>query len=187
MKYLIGLILSIMVIIFIIIKLLGSGGGDSSQTEPVNKSLASYADTATTVQFTIDNPVQAAINHNDIIVTVGRSSAVLTITRGYDGEVISSKSYPNSVNGYTNFLMGLQRSGEFTKGNHDPAVSDARGFCATGNRYIYEIIDPGGNPTQHLWSTSCGVKTFEGNISVTQRLFRAQIPDFNALTQNISF
>lgn len=185
MRYLIGLILCILVIIFIIIKLLGGGGSDNTQQVP--KSLMSYADTGTTVRYTMDNPIQAPQNHRSIIITVGNVDANLTITKGFDGEIISSKNFDNTVNSYSNFLAGLQRSGNFTHGNSDPKFADQSGYCATGNRYSYDIISPEGTVVQHFWSTSCGVKTFEGNINIVQRLFQAQIPDFNSLTSGADF
>jgi hypothetical protein len=191
MKYLIGLILSILVILFIIIKLLSGGGGGNgantsiTQTQP--KSLADYADTDVTVRYTIDNPVQAPATHRDIIITVGRDSADLTVTKGYDGEVIKHKAYPNSENSYANFLMALDRSAKFTKGKDDPSLRDGRGYCATRDRFIYEIVAADGSLIQHFWSTSCRTATFEGDNGITRDLFISQIPDFDALTLNVSY
>jgi hypothetical protein len=55
MRYLIGVILAIVVIIFVIIKLLSGGGSDTTKQAP---DLISYANTDTSVRYTIDNPVQ---------------------------------------------------------------------------------------------------------------------------------
>ena len=184
MRYLIGLILSIAVIVFIIIKLLGGGGGSTVSVTP--KSLASYATSDVTVRYTIDNPVQAAQTHNDVSIDVGNAQAVMTVTRGYDGEVVRTKSYPMSVTAYETFLLSLDRTGNFTSGNTDPALLDERGFCANGNRYLYEIIGSDGAAIQHFWSTSCGVKTFRGDSKEVERLFVNQIPDYASMLEGIS-
>lgn len=186
MRYLIGLILSIAVIVFIIIRLLIGGGGDTTTSE-APQSLASYANSDVTVRYTIDNPVQAAQTHNDIIIDVGNAEAVLTITKGYNGEVVRTKSYPTGVEAYETFLLALDRTGNFTNGNTDPALRDERGYCANGNRYIYQIIGSDGTAIQHFWSTSCGTKTFQGDSREVERLFVNQIPDYGSLVEGVAY
>jgi hypothetical protein len=175
MRYLIGILLFIFLIIFVIIKLLSGG---SSEKPAVPPSLASYAGTSTTVRYTSDNPVQAAENHRTASIEVGNTAATLTITKGYDGEVMLTKSYPMSTEGYETFLLSLQRTAGFTLGNDDADVRDERGYCANGYRYGYDIIDGGGSTIQHFWSTSCKEKTFNGLPDAVRRLFLAQIPDY---------
>jgi hypothetical protein len=183
MRYLIGLVIFILLIIFLIIKLL-SGGSHKPALPP---SLSSYADTATTVRYTIDNPVQAAETHNDIVIEVGSSSADIKITKGYDGEVVKEQSFPMSNAAYANFLLSLQHSGGYTLGNTDPALADERGYCATGDRYSYDIVSGDGRRLQHLWSTSCKEKTFKGRPDVVRQLFTAQIPGFDDYTADVDF
>lgn len=184
MKYLIGIVVAILIIIFVIIKLL-SGGSSQPATEA--RHLLQYAKTDTVVRYTIDNPVQANDSHKDIIVTVGKDQATLTVTQGYEGTVVRSKSYDNNENAYATLLAALERSGGYTLGNTDKDLQDERGYCATGDRYDYDIIDGSGNRIQHLWSTSCKDKTFKGNIDIVNNLFRAQIPDFDSLTSDVNY
>jgi hypothetical protein len=184
MKYLIGLVIAIFVILFIIIRLLTGGSRDAV---PAPTPLSDYATTDTIVRYTVDNPVQAGQTHNDIIVSIGKNNANMTITRGYEGEVVSSKDYPMSTTSYKAFLMSLDRTGLYTKGVKDDALRDETGICATGERFIYEIVGSNEEKIQHLWSTSCGSKTFQGNIDAVQSLFQSQIPDYDALTQDINF
>ncbi len=185
MRYLIGLIIAIAVIIFVIIRLLIGGGSNTPQVTPA--TLANYADSDTTVRYSIDNPVQAGENHRDIIIVVGDSSATITVTKGYQGEVLNSESYPTSVEAYRTFLLALDHSANFTKGNSNPAYKDERGYCATGNRYSYDIVDGDGKEIQHFWSTSCKDKTFQGDVGITQQLFQAQIPNFADLVQSVQY
>jgi hypothetical protein len=171
-------------LIFLIIKLLTGGSG---QKELVPPNLISFANTDTTVRYIIDNPTQNDATHRDIIITVGRGDATLTVTGGYNGNVISSRSYPNNPNAYAAFLAGLDKSGEYTNGNSNPKFQDERGYCATGDRFSYDIVDDGGNRIQHFWSTSCSEKTFKGKSDIVNRLFRGQIPDFDELTRDVDY
>jgi hypothetical protein len=182
MRYLIGILLFIFLIIFVIVKLL-TGGSDEQPKLPPN--LSSYADTTTTVRYKIDTPVSAAETHRVVTIEVGNNSAVFTVSKGYDGEVIQSRSYPVTTNGYATFLLSLQRTGGFNQGNDDESLRDERGYCATGNRYSYDIVRGDGSLIQHYWSTSCKQKTFEGIPGQVQELFMAQVPDFDDLTQDI--
>jgi hypothetical protein len=183
MRYLIGLVIFILLIIFLIIKLL-TGGGSKPNLPP---SLSSYANTATTVRYIIDNPVQAPQNHNDIVIEVGSSSADIKITKGYDGEVVKEQSFPMSDSAYATFLLALQHSGGYTLGNNDPALRDERGYCATGNRYSYDIVSGDGDRLQHYWSTSCSQKTFKGLPEIVRNLFTAKIPNFDDYTADINY
>lgn len=185
MRYLIGLAVAIAVIIFIIIRLL-SGGGSSAPGSGAT-DLLGLADTDSVVRLTISNPVQAASTHREIQITVGREATDFTLYKGYDGDVIRTKSYDMNEASYSDFLHALQVSGNYTKGNDDPAFADEHGYCATGDRYVYEIIDADGNVDQHYWSTSCGPKTFRGDADEVQKLFQLQVPDYFELTTDVEF
>jgi hypothetical protein len=184
MRFLIGVLVFIFILIFIIIKLLTGGSSEQKNLPP---SLISYANSDTTVRYVIDNPVQNDASHRDIIVTVGKDAATLTITGGYNGNIVSTQSFTSNPNAYAAFLASLDKSANFTKGSTDTSAQDERGYCATGNRYSYDIVDGDGKRIQHFWSTSCGVKTFKGDTSVVSQLFRNQIPDFDQLTADIDY
>lgn len=182
MKFLIGLVVAIAVIIFIIIKLLSGGGGQAPQPKP---QLESYAGTDTTMRMTIENPTQSPQTHREIQITVGNDDASLVVYKGYQQDVVRSKSYPMDTAAYRDFLRGLRLTGHYTDGNDNPDLRDEHGYCATGDRYVYEIIDGDGNAIQHYWSTSCGIKTFKGNINAVQELFQKQIPAYDDLTDDV--
>lgn len=184
MKYLIGLVVTILVILFIIVRLLGGGGDKSSE---VPKKLADYGATSTTMRYVIDTAIVAPENHRRVEIIVGRDDAVLNVQKGYDGEIIRSRSYDMTPSAYTNFLFALDRTAGYTKGNDDSNVRDERGYCATGNRFSYDIIDGSGTLLQHYWSTTCKQRTFNGDAGAVMSLFEDQIPDFNQLTQDVDF
>jgi hypothetical protein len=183
MRYLIGLLITIAVIIFVIIRLL-AGGGNPAPGVPT-KDLVSLADTDSVVRLTISNPVQAAKTHRDIQITVGRDATDFVLLRGYSGDVVRSKTYEMNQTSYSDFLHALEVSGSYTKGNDDPALADEHGYCATGDRYVYEIIDGDGKVDQHYWSTDCGQKTFRGDAETVQKLFQLQVPDYFDLTRDV--
>jgi hypothetical protein len=184
MRYLIGLLITIAVIIFIIIRLLAGGGGDNA---PKAQQLAELAATDTKVRLTIENPVQATETHREIEITVGRNSADFVLYRGYENDTIRSKTYGMNETSYADFLRSLQLSGKYTEGSNDASLRDERGYCATGTRYVYEIIDENNSVTQHYWSTSCGPKTFGGDAEVVQNLFQLQVPDYFDLIEDVAF
>lgn len=184
-RYVIGFLVAVGMIVLVIILIVRSlVSSPSAPSGPVAQGLPSYAGTATTVQFTIDSPEGAPSAHNDIIINVGNYQATLTITQGYDGQVVSTKSYPMSTSAYATFLKALNYNG-FTAG--DPSgPKDENGHCALGTRYVYEILDPSGNTLQHFWYTSCGSGTFQGSVAAIHDLFTMQIPDYSTLTSGIN-
>lgn len=181
MRYLIGLLVAIAVIIFIIIRLLTGGGSPA----PKATDLVGLADTDSVVRMTLSNPVQAASTHREIQITVGRDATDFVLYKGYNGDVVRSKTYDMNQASYSDFLHALEISGHFTKGNDDPAFADEHGYCATGDRYVYEIIDGDGTVKQHYWSTGCGPKTFRGDADTVQKLFQLQVPDYFDLTGDV--
>lgn len=186
MRYIIGFILSIILIIFALTLIFRSHNNDATEVPKASIVLLDYANTDKTVEYTIDNPVSANQTHSQISITVGRDAATLNVYRGYQEEVLRTQTYPNNQTAYANFLRALQVAG-YTTGKDDADLRDERGFCPAGRRYIYEIKD-GATSTQRLWSTSCNtsIGNFKGNASVVRDLFIKQIPDYGKLTSNIS-
>lgn len=182
MRYFIGFLVSIGLIITLII-LLFSGSSSPKQATP--KLLSSYAGTNAVVQMTIDGPVTAQQTHTQVRVTVGRDQATFQQFQGYDGIIVKSKSYDNTANSYNVFLRALAHAG-FTQGNKNATINDSTGYCPLGEVYTFELIDSG-NQLEKFWTTSCGSpKTFTGNASLVTSLFRSQIPDYQTLIQNIN-
>jgi hypothetical protein len=184
MRYIIGVFVTIG-LLFLLIFVLVMGGGKGSNTSKVPstmKALQTYANTDATVRVTIAGPVVASQDYKETRISVNRTTATMESINGYDGVVSNSKSYPNTREGYVSFLRSIDRAG-FTKGDTSKTLADERGYCALGNRYVFELVE-NGKTLQRFWSTSCtGVKTYQGNASTTLQLFERQIPDFSALVQ----
>jgi hypothetical protein len=181
MRYITGILIAIGLVILTIILIIKafSGGGGPANT-PTQIDLNSYASTSAVMQMTIDGPVNADKTHNQIRVTVGRDETTLQILKGYQGSVVSTKTFANNQDSYTQFLHALNVAG-FTKGNTDPSVRDERGYCPTGERFIFEAIS-GGQDVMRWWKTSCSEGNFRGKSDVVRALFKAQVPDYNLLT-----
>jgi len=83
-------------------------------------------------------------------------------------------------------LLALAHAG-FTIGNAAPSVSDERGYCALGDRYVFELRQDN-KDLERYWATSCGSpKTYQGVLNLTLELFQAQVPQYANLTQNLRF
>jgi len=180
-RYFIGILVSIGLLVLLVV-LLFSGNKPSSRGA-VPKSLSSYANTDALVRMTIDGPITAGQDHNSVQITVGQNSATLNLIQGYDNNVIESKTYPNTQNGYSAFLYSLYYAG-YSLGNNAENLKNDLGYCSIGNRYIFELIQNGNDLTRY-WTTNCGgvKKTYNGDSNLTIDLFKAQIPDYYSLTR----
>ena len=182
MKYFVGFLITLG-LIFLLIILLFRGGGEP-KTPTSNKTLVSYASTSAEVSLTTDGPINAVSEHRQIRITVSRDNVTYEELQGYDGNVTKMQPFANTENAYSNFLRALAIAG-FTKGNTDKAMNDERGYCALGNRHIFEM-NQAGRQIQRFWATSCGnPKTYLGNLSLTLELFQAQVPGYSDLSQDV--
>lgn len=180
-RYFIGFI-AIFGLITLMIILIFHGGG---KPKPTPRTLESYATTDAQVRLTIDGPINADQIHQQVQIIVSNISSTFKQIQGYQGNVVNQKSYASNVNAYTNFLAALGHAG-FTSGTNNPALKNEMGYCPLGSRYIFELQQDG-QDIERFWSTSCGSpKTYAGNTGLTLTLFQAQIPDYNALTTNLS-
>lgn len=168
-----GLVILVLVLIF--------GGGKSKQISPLPGPLPTFANSGTVVSLTNSGPITALQNHNSVVIRVSQNSTTFNLIQGYDNNVISSKLFPNTQNGFNSFLYAIYYAG-FTKGNIAPNLKTEVGFCPLGNRYVYEI-DQNGKVLQRYWDTNCIAtpKTFSGNSSLVITLFQLQVPGYNTL------
>lgn len=180
MRFIIGVLIAIGLVVLIIVLIL-SGGGPS----PQKPSLISYANTSTVVRMTIDGAVVADQNHREIEVTVGQNSSSLQIIAGYQDHVIKTKSYSNNESSYNVFLHALQLAG-YTNGDDSASLKDDLGVCPLGDRFIFTIQN-GSDQIQRYWTTNCnGGGSFKGNTDLVITLFQRQIPDYSSLTENVA-
>jgi hypothetical protein len=183
MRYFLAFLV-LVALIFVLILLFFGGGKSKAPLTP--KTLDSYATTDAEVQLTIDGPINANQNHQGVHITVSRDDVTFEQLQGYDGDAVNTQIFANTESAYTNFLLALAHAG-FTKGNNDPNARDERGFCPEGERYVFELTQDN-KDIERYWSTSCGApQTYQGAVGLTLDLFKAQVPNFIGLTQNIVF
>ncbi len=186
MKYFIGFLASIGLVILVFVLVLRGFGGRHGTTN--QSPLTDYANSDAIVRMTVDGPIVSDQQHQAYRITVGRSETRIETLQGYEYDAIDTKMYSNNQPGFTNFLRALDLAG-FTKGvkNTDSQADDERGVCAFGSRYVLEIIS-GTSQIQRYWATSCGGQgTFKGNAVTVKRLFDKQVPtsDYSLLVSKL--
>jgi len=182
MRYFVAFLVTIGLIVLVLF-LLFSGGG--SKQSPAAIDLTKYINTGSRAQLYIEGPVVADENHQELEIDISQDQVAMTIYKGYQRTIVTTKSYANNENSYSEFLYSLERLG-YTKGNSAKSVANESGYCAEGNRDVYSFND-GSKDLFRFWSTTCGPKTYGGDIASTVLLFENQVPDFNTLAQQIQF
>lgn len=184
MRYIVGLLLGIglIVLTFILIFRAFSGGNDTPETPAIN--LPSYANTNTVMRYTIDGAIVSQQNHSRIRITVSKDTVLYEQIQGYEGTLVQSKTYPTNTQAYATFLRALDIAG-FDDGNKE-ITKDERGYCPSGKRYIYEALD-GSESVLRWWGTSCSNDqgSFLGRDSTVRTLFQKQVPDYNDLSRTV--
>jgi hypothetical protein len=185
MRYYIGLLITLGLLILVLFLLFHGSGKTNVPT--TSEPLFSYANTGSEVRLTIDGPINANEDHQQVQITVNQNVVTFDQLQGYDGNVVNQQQFANSENAYTAFLYALALNG-FTDGNSSSALSNEQGHCALGERYTFELIQ-GGNDLEHYWATSCTnvIKSFNGDLPLMLTLFEAQIPNYQTLVKNVTF
>lgn len=179
MRYFIGTLIAIALIIVIIVLLLT--GGSKPAPQPIN--LSNLSTTGDKVQLVIDGEVTANSEHREIRITVGRRTSTVDVIKGYRGEVISSHTVDNNSDAYYVFLKALELAG-FNLGKSGPSYNP--GFCPLGQRHIYKVISATGKVRQSFWGSTCGGGSFTGNANLIITLFQKQIPKYDDYTSDVS-
>jgi hypothetical protein len=184
MRYIVGIILIVVLVIFSVIFFSGGSKNGSKQKAQVPKILPDYANTSAEVQLTSDGIINADQIHRSIIINVSNTSSTLEVVQGYQNNVIQTNTFPNNQDSFSKFLYALYHS-SFTK-LRKTKLTNSAGVCPLGNRYTYEIKNVPGNKDISTWSTSCGGNgTFGGIAPQVRQLFQLQIPNYTRLTEGV--
>jgi hypothetical protein len=184
MRYFFGFLVAIGLIIFIIILIFGGGGKQKAIVQTTGRALESYANTSAEVRMTIDGPVNAAQDHQQVRITVNSNEVVYQQISGYNGDAVNSLTFNNTEDSYYTFLRALGYAG-FQHGDTNKDLHDERGRCPLGSRYIFDMSQDG-DSLEHFWATTCGkVQTYLGNLPGTVQLFQQQVPNYRALTDDL--
>lgn len=173
----------VIIIILLVISLGNTGKKPAVKTAP--KNLSAYVNTDSFVRMVVDGPVSANETHYQVQISVNRERTVYEQINGYDGNVIKSVVIDNNQNSYSNFLNALEKAG-YMQGDKLPEHANYQGYCPLGTRYIFSL-HKGSERIQQFWETSCGSpKTYLGNLSLTIKLFEAQVPNYSEMTNAIN-
>jgi hypothetical protein len=169
--------------IVILVALFGHGGKKPVNPNPL-QPLPDYASTNAVVSFTTDGIVNGDDIHRQIRITVSANTRTLDVIQGYNGTVISSKTFENNQEAYFVFLRSLSFSGFLTK-NKSKVGSDERGVCPLGFRYVVDLNGDEGDLSR-LWTSSCGSGNWGGSLATVQSLFQRQITNYGTLVGNVN-
>lgn len=172
----IALIIVLLSGLFWAAQMLFQGGSSDPETISTGQKLMDDPTDKTSVRMSVRGPIVAKENHYSIVITISRDSRNITTYRGYNGEVIETKTIGNTDAAFKDFIAALNRAG-YMKQN--TSVDDANeGICAVGQLIQFEVLDDN-KSAQKLWTTSCGKLggTFAGLVVNVEDLFLNQIDD----------
>jgi hypothetical protein len=182
MRYFLVFLITVGLIVLVFVIILKSFS--SAPSKPVTP-LVDYSNTNTVIEITIDGPVNDNQDHNAVQMIVGQTQSEINIVQGYQNAVVNTQSYPNNSAAYGWFLRSLDLAG-YTEGKSNSNLTDYRGYCSTGDVYVFQVLT-GSTVNEQYWATSCGGPgTFKGNMSLVETLFQAQFPDYGDITSNIN-
>jgi hypothetical protein len=180
MKYILGFLGFIVIVVVAIVLL--TGGNKSKPSGPKVIKLADYANNSRAyVEYTTDGPINAEENHRTVRITINPTYRTIDVIKGYQGDILRTKTYPNNDKAYEEFLSALIRAG-FTAGRKTSATFGS--VCPNGTRFQYKLVE-GSKDVQNLWSANCNRGTFGGDKNLTRTLFQAQIPEYTKLTNDV--
>ncbi len=179
----IAIFIAVIVGVIWLLTSLFSGGSKSTKTKTKTTgsptALTEYANRDSKVVLTIDGRINGDDAHRSIRITVSRGTRMAEIIQGYQGNIISSQSQDNNPNAYDEFIRSLAKTGYGRE--RTSAVTDVRGICPTGQRYIFEVVDKN-ELVSRTWSATCSKGTSMASYTPVINLFKAQITDYSKFT-----
>lgn len=159
------------------------GGNNTAVVEPT--ALTTYARTNTEAEVFMSGPIVQNQEHEAVRITVDRTQSRVEILRGYDGQVINQRAFPNTESSYEEFLAALDKM-NFSLALTDTTERNEQGACPTGSRYVYTLED-GADLIGRGWTTTCEAGTFGETRSQIKALFVRQIPlkDYQEMTRGM--
>lgn len=184
-KYIIGLFIALGLIILLVVLIVSGSSSGSSKKSVYLPNYINHPNSS--VSMTMVGPITSNQTHNYLTITVSPSSVVYNLYQGYGSNLINSKIYNNTNSSYRALLYALYYDG-FDLGNNTSKLSNSTGYCSIGDVYIFRLSD-NGNTISKYWATNCSStpSTYSGQLGATISLFKAQVPDYQALTSNANF
>lgn len=180
----IPLIFIVIIVILIIAAAVSIGRmltGGSKTTTPIDNSRSELLNTSEghSVVMTARGAIVGDDNFRTYKIIVGPDTRQFLRTKGYEAQPLENDAYDNNVQGYTQFVYALDKTGFENATALEGSADDSRGVCAQGVLYEFDIMD-NGDSVKHLWTSTCGGNqrgSLKANLQQLIALFQAQVPD----------
>lgn len=179
----IGIVLTLCILLLIVL----NRGNTPRQAADRPVILSEQANASTSVRMTMQGRLVGETERRAVAITISDSERRLEVLSGFNETVIETKTFSNTAAGYETFLIALGQAG-FSK-SRETSLSDERGACPMGRRFVYELLHDDDEHTFRTWDTTCsnGGGTFAGESRTIRNLFEAQIPEYRRLIQGLQF
>lgn len=166
----------------------GGGGSSSQSPAPVNSGKQALTTTTAdrSVRVSVRGPIVAQENFHSYTISISPDSRTMTTYKGYLGEQLDTSQLDNNAQAYEQFVKALDRANMMEGTQLEGEANDTAGVCATGNLYMFEVLQAT-NVVRSLWTTTCkgSAGSLKANRQQLQNLFKAQIPDFTKLATKV--
>lgn len=203
MRYFVGFLISLGLVIILVLTLFRGGNEQAQQPKPEQsqaqqqeqsespkqdqksapKDLADYARTQSETIMILGGPIVASENYREVRIIVRPENVVFQIVKGYNNQVIDQRVFANNTEAYANFLSALQTAG-FNQ-TKDQGLQGVAGSCPLRQRYIF-IINENNVPVREFWASNCAkTGNYQGRLNMTVDLFQSQVPNYNDLVDDV--
>ena len=127
--------------------------------------------------MTVRGPIVADEDFRTYSIQITPNGRVLTLSKGYLNQQFDNITLGNNIPSYEQFVYALNAAGMMSGSQLTGDKNDARGICATGKLYEFEVLNAS-KTVKMLWVTTCsdtsGSET--ASVSTLRELFTDQIP-----------
>lgn len=186
MKYGIGILAVILLIIVTSVLVIGRGNNGAPAASSRVTTLADYAaNNAASVSLTTQGRLVGQDQRSAVRITVTNSVRRVEVLSGYEGRVEKTTEQANTPEAFTNFTRAID---DLSFGRErSVANADERGICPRGNVFIYRLTD-GINEIMRTWSTTCSRDQGPfGGVSAgsIHDLFKLQITNYSETIRGV--
>lgn len=165
-----------------------SDNGATDSPIPTNSGKTALLDTSAdrSVRMVTRGPIVAQEDFHSYSITIAPDSRNMTTYVGYVGDTVEREQLDNNVRAYTQFVNALALADLMEGTPLSGEADNTDGVCATGYVYEFEVLQ-GTNSVQRLWTSTCrgSQGSLDANLAQVTNLFRAQIPSYSRLVNQI--